>query len=59
MLVTFSIFFLLTFRISVRAFTKLFDEKLEECVAPLYTDTFLSVPFTTHAGILYGCTEGN
>ncbi|XP_057185222.1 receptor-type tyrosine-protein phosphatase beta-like isoform X3 [Triplophysa rosa] len=47
-----------SYRISIRAFTKLFDEKLEEFLAPLYTDTFLSVPFTTHAEPLSGVIEG-
>lgn len=41
------------FRLSVRAFTKLFDEDHEEFLSPLFTDTFLSKPFVTDAGITH------
>nr|XP_055049169.1 receptor-type tyrosine-protein phosphatase beta-like isoform X1 [Misgurnus anguillicaudatus] len=47
-----------SYRISVRAFTKLFDEKLEEFLSPLFTDTYLSMPFTTDAEPLSGVVEG-
>ncbi|XP_051545389.1 receptor-type tyrosine-protein phosphatase beta-like isoform X2 [Myxocyprinus asiaticus] len=46
------------YRLSVRAFTKLFDEKDEEFLSPLYTDTYLSMPFTTDAEPLSGVIEG-
>ncbi|XP_051975125.1 receptor-type tyrosine-protein phosphatase beta-like isoform X2 [Xyrauchen texanus] len=46
------------YRLSVRAFTKLFDEKNEEFLSPLYTDTYLSMPFTTDAEPLSGVIEG-
>lgn len=45
---------LMIFRLSVRAFTKLFDEDHEEFLSPLYTDTYLSKPFMTDAGITHG-----
>lgn len=45
---------LVILRLSVRAFTKLFDEDHEEFLSPLYTDTYLSEPFMTDAGITRG-----
>uniref|UniRef100_A0A671K1Y1 protein-tyrosine-phosphatase n=1 Tax=Sinocyclocheilus anshuiensis TaxID=1608454 RepID=A0A671K1Y1_9TELE len=39
-----------SYRLSVRAFTQLFDEENRECVHPLYTDTYLSLPLTTQSG---------
>lgn len=47
---------LVILRLSVRAFTKLFDEDHEEFLSPLYTDTYLSKPFMTEAGITRGLT---
>ncbi|XP_055773101.1 receptor-type tyrosine-protein phosphatase beta-like, partial [Salvelinus fontinalis] len=41
------------YRISVRAFTQLFDEDHREFPQPLYRDTFLSPPIRTQAGELY------
>ncbi|RXN09470.1 receptor-type tyrosine- phosphatase beta [Labeo rohita] len=46
------------YRLSVRAFTKLFDEDHEEFLSPLYTDTYLSKPFMTEAEPLSGVIEG-
>ncbi|XP_039990021.1 receptor-type tyrosine-protein phosphatase beta-like isoform X2 [Xiphias gladius] len=48
------------YRISVRAFTQLFDgEKSDFAVpAPLYTDTYLSLPLVTLAEPLSGVIEG-
>ncbi|XP_043090430.1 receptor-type tyrosine-protein phosphatase beta-like [Puntigrus tetrazona] len=46
------------YRLSVRAFTKLFDEDREEFLSPLYTDTYLSKPFITDAEPLSGVIEG-
>ncbi|XP_059402714.1 receptor-type tyrosine-protein phosphatase beta-like [Carassius carassius] len=46
------------YRLSIRAFTKLFDEKDEEFISPLYTDTYLSKPITTDAEPLSGVIEG-
>lgn len=37
-------------RLSVRAFTRLFDENHREFSQPLFTDTYLSEPLRTHAG---------
>uniref|UniRef100_A0A673N6K6 protein-tyrosine-phosphatase n=1 Tax=Sinocyclocheilus rhinocerous TaxID=307959 RepID=A0A673N6K6_9TELE len=39
-----------SYRLSVRAFTQLLDEENRECVHPLYTDTYLSLPLTTQSG---------
>uniref|UniRef100_A0A8C1ZYE0 protein-tyrosine-phosphatase n=1 Tax=Cyprinus carpio TaxID=7962 RepID=A0A8C1ZYE0_CYPCA len=39
-----------SYRLSVRAFTQLFDEENRECVHPLHTDTYLSLPITTQSG---------
>lgn len=40
------------FRISVRAFTQLFDEEDHDLTvaSPLFTDTYLSLPMVTGAG---------
>uniref|UniRef100_A0A8K9V438 protein-tyrosine-phosphatase n=1 Tax=Oncorhynchus mykiss TaxID=8022 RepID=A0A8K9V438_ONCMY len=46
------------YRISVRAFTQLFDEDHREFPQPLYRDTFLSPPIRTHAEPLSGVIEG-
>lgn len=37
-------------RLSVRAFTQLFDEEQSRYTPPLYTDTYLSLPLVTEAG---------
>ncbi|XP_056097084.1 receptor-type tyrosine-protein phosphatase beta-like, partial [Rhinichthys klamathensis goyatoka] len=47
-----------SYRLSVRAFTKLFDEDHEEFLSPLFTDTYLSQPFVTDAEPLSGVIEG-
>ncbi|CAN9508322.1 unnamed protein product [Ophioblennius macclurei] len=47
-----------SYRVSVRAFTKLFDENHREFVQPLYSDTFLSMPIRTHSEPLGGVVEG-
>ncbi|XP_029968954.1 receptor-type tyrosine-protein phosphatase beta [Salarias fasciatus] len=47
-----------SYRVSVRAFTKLFDDNHREFVQPLYSDTFLSMPIRTHAEPLGGVVEG-
>ncbi|KAK7122151.1 hypothetical protein R3I93_023083 [Phoxinus phoxinus] len=47
-----------SYRLSVRAFTKLFDEDHEEFPSPLFTDTYLSKPFVTDAEPLSGVIEG-
>uniref|UniRef100_A0A8C1GNS6 protein-tyrosine-phosphatase n=1 Tax=Cyprinus carpio TaxID=7962 RepID=A0A8C1GNS6_CYPCA len=39
-----------SYRLSVRAFTQLFDEENRECVHPLHTDTYLSLPIMTQSG---------
>uniref|UniRef100_A0A672KPC9 protein-tyrosine-phosphatase n=1 Tax=Sinocyclocheilus grahami TaxID=75366 RepID=A0A672KPC9_SINGR len=49
-----------SYRLSVRAFTQLFDEENRECVHPLYTDTYLSLPLTTQSGktlLFFKCEE--
>ncbi|XP_030622900.1 receptor-type tyrosine-protein phosphatase beta [Chanos chanos] len=46
------------YRLSVRAFTQLYDEEQGEVSAPLYTDTFLSLPLVTEAEPLSGVIEG-
>ncbi|KAK9952792.1 hypothetical protein ABG768_018599 [Culter alburnus] len=46
------------YRLSVRAFTKLFDEDHEDFLSPLYTDTYLSKPFMTDSEPLTGVIEG-
>ncbi|XP_078138474.1 LOW QUALITY PROTEIN: receptor-type tyrosine-protein phosphatase beta-like [Centroberyx gerrardi] len=47
-----------SYRLSVRAFTRLFDENHREFPQPLFTDTFLSTPLRTHAEPLGGVVEG-
>ncbi|XP_069376043.1 receptor-type tyrosine-protein phosphatase beta isoform X2 [Paralichthys olivaceus] len=47
-----------SYRLSVRAFTKLFDENHSEFPEPLFTDTFLSTPLRTQAEPLGGVVEG-
>uniref|UniRef100_A0A672QMH2 protein-tyrosine-phosphatase n=1 Tax=Sinocyclocheilus grahami TaxID=75366 RepID=A0A672QMH2_SINGR len=39
-----------SYRLSVRAFTQLFDEENKECAHPLYTNTYLSLPLLTQSG---------
>uniref|UniRef100_A0A2K5R1F1 Receptor-type tyrosine-protein phosphatase beta n=1 Tax=Cebus imitator TaxID=2715852 RepID=A0A2K5R1F1_CEBIM len=46
------------YRISIRAFTQLFDEDLKEFIKPLYSDTFFSLPITTESEPLFGAIEG-
>ncbi|XP_006859617.1 PREDICTED: receptor-type tyrosine-protein phosphatase beta-like isoform X2 [Chrysochloris asiatica] len=46
------------YRISIRAFTQLFDENLKEFAKPLYSDTFFSLPITTESEPLFGVIEG-
>ncbi|XP_020947647.1 receptor-type tyrosine-protein phosphatase beta isoform X2 [Sus scrofa] len=46
------------YRISIRAFTQLFDENLKEFTKPLYSDTFFSLPITTESEPLFGVIEG-
>ncbi|XP_008399067.1 receptor-type tyrosine-protein phosphatase beta isoform X2 [Poecilia reticulata] len=47
-----------SYRLSVRAFTKLFDENHREVAEPLFSDTYLSSPLRTHAEPLGGVVEG-
>ncbi|XP_067437919.1 receptor-type tyrosine-protein phosphatase beta [Thunnus thynnus] len=47
-----------SYRLSVRAFTRLFDENHKEFPQPLFTDTHLSTPLRTHAEPLGGVVEG-
>ncbi|XP_048404947.1 receptor-type tyrosine-protein phosphatase beta isoform X2 [Stegostoma tigrinum] len=44
-----------SYRISVRAFTQLFDEDMRN---PLFSDTYFSLPITTEAEPLLGVVEG-
>ncbi|KAM3870109.1 receptor-type tyrosine-protein phosphatase beta [Diretmus argenteus] len=46
------------YRLSVRAFTQLFDEDQNAVTSPLYTDTFLSLPLVTEADPMSGVIEG-
>uniref|UniRef100_A0A8C8HBI1 protein-tyrosine-phosphatase n=1 Tax=Oncorhynchus tshawytscha TaxID=74940 RepID=A0A8C8HBI1_ONCTS len=46
------------YRLSVRAFTQLFDEEQSRYTPPLYTDTYLSLPLVTEAEPLSGVIEG-
>ncbi|XP_036375878.1 receptor-type tyrosine-protein phosphatase beta-like isoform X2 [Megalops cyprinoides] len=46
------------YRLSVRAFTQLFDDEQREFTQPLYTDTYLSLPLVTEAEPLSGVIEG-
>ncbi|XP_035257470.1 receptor-type tyrosine-protein phosphatase beta-like isoform X1 [Anguilla anguilla] len=45
------------YRLSIRAFTQLFDEE-QEFPEPLFTDTYLSLPLVTEAEPLGGVIEG-
>ncbi|KAK2859223.1 hypothetical protein Q5P01_003843 [Channa striata] len=47
-----------SYRLSVRAFTRLFDENNKEFPQPLFSDTYLSAPLRTHAEPLGGVVEG-
>uniref|UniRef100_A0A3B4UK47 protein-tyrosine-phosphatase n=1 Tax=Seriola dumerili TaxID=41447 RepID=A0A3B4UK47_SERDU len=47
-----------SYRLSVRAFTRLFDVNHSEFPQPLFSDTFLSAPLRTHAEPLGGVVEG-
>uniref|UniRef100_A0A3Q3J0X5 protein-tyrosine-phosphatase n=1 Tax=Monopterus albus TaxID=43700 RepID=A0A3Q3J0X5_MONAL len=47
-----------SYRLSVRAFTRLFDENRQEFAQPLFTDVYLSAPLRTHAEPLGGVVEG-
>ncbi|KAK3517590.1 hypothetical protein QTP70_012946 [Hemibagrus guttatus] len=46
------------YRLSVRAFTQLFDEDNKEMSRPLFSDTYLSLPLWTQAEPLGGVAEG-
>ncbi|XP_030645845.1 receptor-type tyrosine-protein phosphatase beta [Chanos chanos] len=46
------------YRLSIRAFTQLFDGEHIEVSQPLYTDTYLSLPLLTQAESLGGVIEG-
>uniref|UniRef100_A0A8C8M3B8 protein-tyrosine-phosphatase n=1 Tax=Oncorhynchus tshawytscha TaxID=74940 RepID=A0A8C8M3B8_ONCTS len=47
-------------RLSVRAFTQLFDEEQSRYTPPLYTDTYLSLPLVTEplSGVIEGISAG-
>ncbi|XP_077450252.1 receptor-type tyrosine-protein phosphatase beta [Stigmatopora argus] len=47
-----------SYRLSVRAFTRLFDENNREFPEPLFSDTYLSAPLRTRAEPLRGVVEG-
>ncbi|XP_026182331.1 receptor-type tyrosine-protein phosphatase beta-like [Mastacembelus armatus] len=47
-----------SYRVCVRAFTRLFDENHRAFPQPLFTDTYLSTPLKTHAEPLNGVVEG-
>ncbi|XP_067345749.1 receptor-type tyrosine-protein phosphatase beta isoform X2 [Channa argus] len=47
-----------SYRLSVRAFTRLFDENNRELPQPLFSDTYLSAPIRTHPEPLGGVVEG-
>lgn len=47
-----------SYRLSIRAFTRLFDENHKEFSQPLFTDTYLSAPLKTHTEPLGGVVEG-
>ncbi|XP_067248538.1 receptor-type tyrosine-protein phosphatase beta isoform X2 [Chanodichthys erythropterus] len=47
-----------SYRLSVRAFTQLFDEENREFAHPLYTDTYLSLPLFTLSAPRNGLTGG-
>ncbi|CAF89510.1 unnamed protein product, partial [Tetraodon nigroviridis] len=40
-----------SYRLSVRAFTRLLDDRRRELPEPLFSDTYLSSPIRTHAGM--------
>ncbi|KAM8862011.1 receptor-type tyrosine-protein phosphatase beta isoform 2-T2 [Synchiropus picturatus] len=46
------------YRLSIRAFTQLFDDGKNEYSLPLFTDTYMSLPVVTHAEPLGGVVEG-
>ncbi|KAF7694166.1 receptor-type tyrosine-protein phosphatase beta [Silurus meridionalis] len=46
------------YRLSVRAFTQLFDDENREMSHPLFSDTYLSLPLWTQAEPLVGVVEG-
>ncbi|KAF7656249.1 hypothetical protein LDENG_00044620 [Lucifuga dentata] len=46
------------YRLSVRAFTQLFDEEKNAVTSSLYTDTYMSLPVVTEAEPLSGVIEG-
>ncbi|XP_027007234.2 receptor-type tyrosine-protein phosphatase beta isoform X1 [Tachysurus fulvidraco] len=46
------------YRLSVRAFTQLFDDENREMSHPLFSDTYLSLPLWTQAEPLGGVAEG-
>ncbi|TSZ83246.1 Receptor-type tyrosine-protein phosphatase beta [Bagarius yarrelli] len=46
------------YRLSVRAFTQLFDDEDREMSHPLFSDTYLSLPLWTQAEPLGGVAEG-
>ncbi|KAB5542066.1 hypothetical protein PHYPO_G00087170 [Pangasianodon hypophthalmus] len=46
------------YRLSVRAFTQLFDDENREMSHPLFSDTYLSLPLWTQAEPLGGVVEG-
>ncbi|XP_060758757.1 receptor-type tyrosine-protein phosphatase beta isoform X3 [Neoarius graeffei] len=46
------------YRLSVRAFTQLYDEENREITHPLFSDTYLSLPLWTQAEPLGGVVEG-
>ncbi|XP_056138330.1 receptor-type tyrosine-protein phosphatase beta-like [Lampris incognitus] len=46
------------YRLSVRAFTQLFEEEQNGRTSPLYTDTYLSLPVVTEAEPMSGVIEG-
>ncbi|XP_026217462.1 receptor-type tyrosine-protein phosphatase beta isoform X2 [Anabas testudineus] len=47
-----------SYRLSVRAFTKLLDDNNREFLQPLFADTYFSAPIRTHAEPLSGVVEG-
>uniref|UniRef100_H3C9X6 protein-tyrosine-phosphatase n=1 Tax=Tetraodon nigroviridis TaxID=99883 RepID=H3C9X6_TETNG len=47
-----------SYRLSVRAFTRLLDDRRRELPEPLFSDTYLSSPIRTHAEPLGGVVEG-
>ncbi|KAL6116555.1 ptprb [Pungitius sinensis] len=47
-----------SYRLSVRAFTRLLDENHREVPQPLFSDTYLSPPLRTHSEPLGGVVEG-